>query len=72
MVIPSSTTRFVEAISNAIATVKFAPLRNSDRANATAAYEHDDDTAPRRVAIAIDRGESSPISRRISLLRTTA
>ena len=34
---PSSTTRFVEAISKAIAAVKSAPLRNSDRASATAA-----------------------------------
>ena len=34
---PSSTTRLVEAISNAIAAVKLAPLRNSDRASATAA-----------------------------------
>ncbi|TQK45151.1 hypothetical protein FBY35_6695 [Streptomyces sp. SLBN-118] len=32
---PSSTTRLVEAISKAIAAVK--PLRNSDRASATAA-----------------------------------
>ena len=34
---PSSMTRLVEAISNAIAAVKFAPLRNSERASATAA-----------------------------------
>ncbi len=34
---PSSTTRLVEPISNAMAAVKFAPLRNSDRASATAA-----------------------------------
>jgi hypothetical protein len=34
---PSSITRFVEAISNAIAAVKSAPLRNSARASATAA-----------------------------------
>ncbi len=34
---PSSITRLVEAISNAIAAVKFAPLRNSARASATAA-----------------------------------
>ena len=34
---PSSTTRLVEAISNAIAAVKLAPLRSSDRASATAA-----------------------------------
>ena len=34
---PSSTTRLVDAISNAIAAVKLAPLLNSDRASATAA-----------------------------------
>ena len=49
---PSSTTRLVEAISNAMAAVKLAPLRNSDRARATAAYEHDDEAAPRPAAIA--------------------
>src|SRR5450755_246025 len=43
---PSSTTRLVLAISNTIAAVKLAPLRNSDRASATAAYEHEDDAAP--------------------------
>src|SRR5256885_7041483 len=32
---------FVEAISNAIAATRLAPLRNSDRASATAAYEQD-------------------------------
>ena len=34
---PSSMTRLVEAISNAIAAVKLAPWRNSDLASATAA-----------------------------------
>ena len=34
---PSSTTRLVEAISNTMAAVKLAPLRNSARARATAA-----------------------------------
>ena len=34
---PSSTTRFVEAISNTIAAVNEAPFRNKDRASATAA-----------------------------------
>ena len=34
---PSSITRFVEANSNAIDAVKFAPLRKIDRASATAA-----------------------------------
>jgi len=37
MMTPSSTTRLVEPISKAIAAVKFAPLRNNDRASATAA-----------------------------------
>src|ERR1700731_195521 len=69
---PSSTTRFVEAISNAIAAVKFAPLRNSERASATAAYEHDDDAAPSPVATASVRGRSSPRRPTIADLRTTA
>ena len=43
---PNSTTRFVEPISKAIAAVKSAPLRNSDLAKATAAYEHDEEAAP--------------------------
>jgi hypothetical protein len=37
MMMPSSTTRLVEAISNAIAAVKCAPLRKIERASATAA-----------------------------------
>ncbi len=49
----------VAAISNAIAAVSEAPLRNSDRASATAAYEQDDEAAPRPVAQASERGESS-------------
>lgn len=35
MMMPISITRFVEAISNTIAATKLAPLRNSERANAT-------------------------------------
>ena len=35
--IPSSMTRLVLAISNAMAALKLAPFRNSDRASATAA-----------------------------------
>src|SRR5437867_3757811 len=69
---PSSITRLVDEISNAIDAVKFAPLRKIDRASATAAYEHDDDAAPRPVAIASERGESSGISRVISDFDTTA
>ena len=37
MMMPSSMTRLVDAISNAIAAVKLAPLRKSERASATAA-----------------------------------
>ena len=69
---PSSITRFVEANSNAIAAVKFAPFRKIDRASATAAYEHEEDVAPSPVATASERGESSGISRVISDLDTTA
>src|SRR5579859_525752 len=57
---PNSITRLVEAISNAIAAVKLAPLRNRDRASATAAYEHDEDAAPKPVARTSVRGRSSP------------
>ena len=69
---PSSSTRFVDPISNAIAAVKSAPLRNSDRASATAAYEHDDEAAPSSEATASVRGRSSPSSRTMVALRTTA
>jgi len=72
MMIPSSTTRFVEAISNAIAAEKLAPFRKSDRASATAAYEHDDDATPSPEASAIVSGRSSPSSRTIDSRRTTA
>jgi hypothetical protein len=51
--------------------VKSAPLRTSDRAKATAAYEHDDDAAPSPVAVATLRGRSSGSSRAIVDLRTT-
>jgi len=69
---PSSMTRLVEAISNAMAAVKFAPLRNNDRASATAAYEHDDDAIPNPVEATMARGRSSPISRITVARRTTA
>src|SRR5439155_1087105 len=72
MMILSSTTRFVDANSKAMAAVKFAPLRKIDRASATAAYEHDDDAAPSAHAIASVRGESSGSSRLIWRLETTA
>jgi hypothetical protein len=48
----------VEANSNAIAAEKSAPLRKIERASATAAYEHEDEAAPRPQAIASDLGES--------------
>src|SRR6266496_2262011 len=72
MMIPSSITRFVEANWNAIAAVKSAPFRNSDRARATEAYEHDEEAAPRPDATASVFGESSGNSRRISRFETTA
>src|SRR6266567_3198255 len=72
MIIPSSITRLVEAISKAIAAVKSAPLRNSDLARATAAYEQDDEAAPRPEAMASVRGRLSPSSRTIDSRRTTA
>jgi len=62
----------VDPSSNASAAVKFAPLRNNDRANATAAEEHDEDAAPRAAATARVRGRSSPNSRTIVDFRTTA
>src|SRR2546430_5955032 len=70
--IPNSTTRLVEAISKTIAAVKLAPLRNNDRASATAAYEQDDEAIPRPVAAASARGESSPSRRTTVAPRTTA
>src|SRR5689334_17211843 len=69
---PNSTTRLVEPISNAMAAVKLAPLRNRDRARATAAYEHDDDAAPKPAATARVRGRSSPNRDTIVERRTTA
>src|SRR5437667_12332119 len=72
MMMPSSATRLVEASMKAIAAVKFAPFRKIERARATAAYEHDDDAAPRPQAMAIERGESSPRSFVICFLETTA
>src|SRR5712671_6435703 len=72
MMMPSSMTRLVLAISKVIAAVKLAPRRNSARASATAAYEHDDEAAPRPVASASVFGLSSPSSRATVCRRTTA
>ena len=47
---PSSQTRLVEANWKASAAAAEAPFWNSDLAIAIAAYEHDDDAAPRAVA----------------------
>jgi SAM-dependent methyltransferase len=72
MIMLSSSTRFVEANSNAMAAVKLAPLRNSERASATAAYEHDDDAAPRRRAITApfyDKKSLTRTSNRMSVMR---
>jgi hypothetical protein len=68
---PSSTTRLVEAISKAIAAVKSAPLRKIDLARATAAYEQELDAAPSPHASARVRGRSSGSSRVIWRLDTT-
>src|SRR3989442_12448284 len=71
MMIASSMTRFVDANSKAMAAVKLAPVRKIERASVTAAYEHEDDAAPRQAAIISVRGESSGRSRLISDFETT-
>src|SRR3954454_5534275 len=55
---PSSQTRLVEANWNASADTADAPFWNSDLAIAIAAYEHEDDAAPRPVASATGRAPS--------------
>src|SRR3954447_3804126 len=72
MMMPSSMTKLVLAISKAIAAVKLAPRRNRVRASATAAYEHEEDPAPKAVARASAWGLSSPSSRAMVSRRTTA
>ena len=47
---PSSITRLVEANMNTIADKKSAPFWNNDFAIAVAAYEHDDEAMPRKLA----------------------
>src|ERR1700682_447741 len=69
---PSSKTRLVEANSKITALANVAPLRNSVRATATAAYEHEDDAAPSAVASATDFGVSRPSSRETACLETSA
>src|SRR5205823_7572228 len=58
IMIDNSATRLVDASSNAIAAVKSAPLRKTERASATAAYEQDDEAAPNPQATASVFGES--------------
>jgi len=69
---PNSTTRLVEAISKVIAEMKLAPLTNRERARATAAYEHDDEAAPKPVATARVLGRPSPRRRTMLCRLTTA
>jgi len=47
-------------------------LRKSERANATAAYEHDDDAMPNPVARINAAGPSSPSALEMASRRTTA
>ena len=68
----SSTTRFVDANWNAIAAIKSAPLRNSVRASAVAAYEHDELAAPIADAFTIVFADESGSSRLICAFDTTA
>src|SRR5262249_406804 len=63
----SSAARFVNAISKAMAAVKFAPLWNEDRAKATAAYEQDQGIrrpprarAPSQLSTACGQATSEP------------
>ncbi len=70
--IPSSTTRLVEAISNTITAVKSAPFLNRLRASATAAYEQEELAMPNPVARAKLLGESFPNRCSMVPLRTSA
>ena len=67
---PSSNTKLVAANWKAIAAVKSAPLRTMERAMATAAYEHEDEAAPRLPAIRMLRGPASGSRRDISSFET--
>jgi hypothetical protein len=51
--------------------VKSAPLRTSDLAKATAAWEHEEDGAPNPAAVTRLRGRSSGSSREIVDFRTS-
>src|SRR5204863_4399675 len=64
---PSSQTRLVEANWKANADAAEAPFWNSDLAIATAAYEQDDDAAPRSVERAI---APAPSPERLASMRS--
>src|ERR1017187_4772783 len=68
----SSTTRFVDANWKAMAAIKSAPLRNNVRANAVAAYEHEEEAAPSADAFTIVFADESGSKRLICALETTA
>ncbi|MBJ7593734.1 MAG: hypothetical protein JF886_02545 [Candidatus Dormibacteraeota bacterium] len=69
---PSSMTRLVEAIMKTIAAVKLAPFWNSDLAIAVAAYEQDDETMPKKVALPRVRTPGLPRTRSIWPRETNA
>ena len=68
----SSITRLVEANWKAMAAMKSAPLRKSERASAVAAYEHDELAAPRADATTMVLAEESGRSLLTCSLETTA
>ena len=70
--IPSSTTRFVDANMKTIELTKSAPRWKSVFAIADAAYEHDDEAAPKSVARPISRGPRRPSRCSISERETNA
>src|SRR3984957_13765802 len=68
---PSSKTRLVDANSKMTAFPSVEPFRNRVRATATAAYEQDEDAAPKTVASATDFGVSRPNKRETACLETS-
>ena len=70
--IPSSITRFVEANWNASADAAEAPFVNSDLAIAIAAYEHEEEAAPRPVASPTGRAPDPPRARSMRVRGTQA
>ncbi len=69
---PSSMTRFVEASSKAMAETRLAPFWKMERASATAAYEHELEAIPNKVARVRFFGESPPSAFAIAWWETTA